>query len=123
MISSEHEDYEAALGSIERGWLPEWLPRSATRIQEAHDIDTNDSFATFEFDPDEAFYARCERIMATNLVFPRPDQVRKFPGFVNASLQRVEDNESLDFYRCHGTRADRSLAVDSELGVAYIWVE
>jgi hypothetical protein len=41
---SRHYDTYALLEqdrAIDRGWLPEWLPRQATAIDEMHNIDTN----------------------------------------------------------------------------------
>jgi hypothetical protein len=38
-------------GWIERGWIPTYLPRSATDIDETHDIDTNEVSVVFRFDP------------------------------------------------------------------------
>lgn len=37
-----YEDREAAVhdGAIVRGWLPEWLPASATDIYSWHNVDT-----------------------------------------------------------------------------------
>lgn len=37
-------------GIFARGWLPEYLPRSARKITEQHDLDTNEVWASFEFD-------------------------------------------------------------------------
>ncbi len=34
-------------GAISRGWLPEWLPRSAHNIRERHNIDTNQGAFSF----------------------------------------------------------------------------
>jgi hypothetical protein len=38
-------------GAVERGWVPDWLPKSARAIHEVHDIDTNQSLLAFSFDP------------------------------------------------------------------------
>jgi len=38
-------------GAILRGWLPEWLPASASEIYETHDLDTNKSSAFFRYAP------------------------------------------------------------------------
>jgi hypothetical protein len=45
--SSRFSTYEELKGSglIERGWVPEFLPRSATDIAESHDVDTNRGWA------------------------------------------------------------------------------
>ena len=40
----------ATSGLIDKGWLPPYLPQSITDISEAHNIDTNDVWATFKFD-------------------------------------------------------------------------
>ena len=37
-------------GAFERGWLPEYLPKSAKNIHEQHNLDTNQGWADFEFD-------------------------------------------------------------------------
>ena len=49
--SSSFQTYEElrASGLIERGWLPDYLPRSATEIEESHDIDTNEGSAYFKY--------------------------------------------------------------------------
>ena len=49
--SSHFRTYEElkASGLIERGWVPEQLPRSATAIEESHDIDTNHGWAFFKY--------------------------------------------------------------------------
>ncbi len=40
-------------GMMIAGWLPEYLPKSATDIHEQHNIDTNLVYATFKYDPDK----------------------------------------------------------------------
>ncbi len=40
-------------GAFDRGWLPEWLPRSSRDIWETHDLDSNRLFVKFVFDPKE----------------------------------------------------------------------
>lgn len=39
---------------IEKGWLPEWLPESATDIREAHNLDTNLVIVRYNLDPAQA---------------------------------------------------------------------
>lgn len=53
-----------AAGMMSRGWLPEYLPRSASEIQEGHDIDTNMVWALFRYQPGdvEAVEAACRMI-------------------------------------------------------------
>jgi hypothetical protein len=53
-----------AAGLIARGWLPEFLPRSATDIDETHDIDTNRVRASFKYDVGDvqSVEKSCERV-------------------------------------------------------------
>lgn len=44
-----YEELKAS-GLIERGWIPEYLPKSATEIRESHDIDTNSGWASFQYE-------------------------------------------------------------------------
>lgn len=50
--SSTYQNYEQAFahGAIQRGWIPHFLPASATNIFEKHDLDTNETIAKFNFD-------------------------------------------------------------------------
>jgi len=36
-----------AEGAIARGWVPEWLPATASNIREVHNLDTNESALAF----------------------------------------------------------------------------
>src|SRR5262245_13685312 len=40
-------------GAIQRGWVPDWLPRSAHDLREVHNLDTNQSMLTFRYDPSD----------------------------------------------------------------------
>ncbi|MCP5058506.1 MAG: hypothetical protein GY937_17525 [bacterium] len=48
IFDSEFESYESAeaSGAVAGGWVPEFLPRSATTIIERHDLDTNERCLT-----------------------------------------------------------------------------
>jgi hypothetical protein len=55
-------------GLIERGWVSEYLPRSATEIEESHDIDTNRGWTSFKYRAGDASVAdaRCRLLHKTN---------------------------------------------------------
>ena len=38
-----------AAGMVASGWLPEFLPESATHIEESHNVDTNRVWASFKY--------------------------------------------------------------------------
>lgn len=54
-----------AAGMIAAGWLPKFLPRSATHIEESHHIDTNTVWASFKYQVGDlqAVEGACEKIV------------------------------------------------------------
>lgn len=52
-----YSDFAAAKadGAMARGWIPEWIPRSAVQIQEAHDLDSNRSALALRFSEKEVW--------------------------------------------------------------------
>jgi len=61
-ITREYESYGAAADDnvFGRGWLPEFIPASATRMAVTNDLDHNTSRGAFRYDPAEtsAFLSR-----------------------------------------------------------------
>ncbi|MBE9554116.1 MAG: hypothetical protein IMF05_11685 [Proteobacteria bacterium] len=61
-VTSEYWTYENAVADdlFERGWLPDFIPASATRIVTVNNLDLNMSHGEFHYDPDDtaAFLAR-----------------------------------------------------------------
>jgi hypothetical protein len=68
--SSRFSTYDElrASGLIERGWVPEFLPRSATDIEESHDLDTNRGWASFKYKAGDTAAADqgCQLLHRTN---------------------------------------------------------
>jgi hypothetical protein len=68
--SSRFSTYDElrASGLIERGWVPEFLPRSATDIEESHDLDTNRGWASFKYKAGDTVAADegCKLLHRTN---------------------------------------------------------
>lgn len=60
-------DYVKRDEAIERGWIPEILPNSATDISESHDLDLNVGSGIFSFSPVEveSFRARLRALPPT----------------------------------------------------------
>ena len=48
-IDTSYESAEEVIdsGYLEKGWIPRWLPRDATDLQETHNIDSNASGLSF----------------------------------------------------------------------------
>ena len=57
-----------ASGLVEAGWLPEYLPPSAFQIEERHNIDTNEVWASFRYEVNDvqSVEAVCEIIAENN---------------------------------------------------------
>jgi hypothetical protein len=83
-------------GAIDKGWIPAWLPPSATDIRELHDIDTNESMLVFASDAthDWELPGDCQPVSYLQVPSPRLSR-RWWPA--PELLER-----SYDFHRCKG---------------------
>jgi len=87
-VESRYPDRAAAVadGAIRRGWLPEWLPSSATNIEEWHDLDTNRTVASFSYEASDA------PVLPSECRFPDPRTAKiwaekKAPESVSSSVR------------------------------------
>jgi len=81
-------------GAIQRGWLPQELPDSATEIAESHDLDTNTGSGSFRFEKSDAdlFRAKLQPVLPAQVqLFRDPERFQRggytfyaVPGFVLA---------------------------------------
>ncbi|GAA5526196.1 hypothetical protein Maes01_02795 [Microbulbifer aestuariivivens] len=123
ITESSYDTYEeiASIPKIfESGWIPIWLPKTAFKIKESHDIDTNEAWIAFNFLSSDEFYKNCQVVKNKDISLPNKTQVSKFPNFVGDLVMAVKDN-TLIFYRCDDS-SNRVLAVDHENQRAFIWV-
>ena len=83
-------------GVVDRGWIPEWIPASATNIHEIHDLDTNESMLAFQL-PATASWSlppHCQPVSYSNIGPPR---------FSRSWWPTPEEQESsYNFHRCAG---------------------
>lgn len=111
-------------GAIERGWIPDGLPRGATELREAHDQDSNRQWGLFSFPPAEAAELKDvlqpEAISLAGTTIDIPARVEWWPVLLRGAL----DGEKI---RSVGLRAYRSrdgrrlFLVNWEQGRAYYW--
>jgi hypothetical protein len=115
--ASNHPDYESAKVLIEAGWLPAWLPKTATEIREAHNIDTNAVSAMFKPNTKDLWIpVDCKQIGPYQAKQPSV-KPKWWPGDVPAN--RLSTYRHV-FYEC----ANRSyLAVLSSGSEAYYWTK
>jgi hypothetical protein len=113
-------------GAVERGWIPAWVPRSATDIVEVHDLDTNAQVLRFRA-PREALAE-----MASRLARVSPDDVPPPRAYLRApwgeALREVMNayagtaRADLEHFRDTAAGAERWVAVDARGAVAYVWM-
>ena len=69
--TSEFTNYEemAASGLIKSGWVPKYIPKSATNIKEQHDLDTNQVNIYFNYVPNqkEDLLMECNKIISNGI--------------------------------------------------------
>ena len=96
-----------------KGWLPEWIPPSAKRIREKHDIDSNATLIRFAFSPPDhpPFGKACVETTHEALEFTRLDAYWWPTHDVLARMPHV--------YHC--PLDSGYLAIPAEVGLAYFW--
>jgi hypothetical protein len=114
--SSRFDNHAAAAraGMFETGWLPDWLPASATDIREKHDIDHGATILRFAFEAgtdSPPFDAACVPREHKHMLHPRLDAVW-WPDTSELLAMR-------GLYEC---RKDSGfLAIPAAGGTAYFW--
>ena len=103
-------------GAIVRGWIPKWIPASATEIKEVHDIDTNEVWLAFHAMKAElvALETHCA-IMTT----PPEEYPLRMRSWWPPHLSRNGPAQSgkFRFLNC----SDGVLALDLDAHQAYYW--
>jgi len=132
---SFYTNYSQAVsdGAIMKGWLPMFIPHSATDIAERHDIDTNEIWVRFHFSKDDlsSLLGPCEEIQSTDVAFPRSNVTQAiswWPSNLRGPLNNSDHNYK--FYRCFqetkspqgAVKKPAFLAVDSDSALAWYWL-
>jgi hypothetical protein len=119
--------YEDMASMFQAGWIPRWIPQTATQIKESHDTFTNEVWMVFNVSHLDTFYTSCSILKKNEVSFPRkkrawivPRFVRHVPDFVSDLIVTVQSNNNLKYYRCDDEKG-RFLAVDHVNLRAYFW--
>lgn len=109
-VENSYGTYQQAVadGAVRRGWLPEWLPPTATNIREWHNVDTNATYVSFTYGQAKPsdFLAFCERTSGVALPSHR--------GWPITTAER----SVLQYYRC----AEKDSFVGARSSVHQTWV-
>lgn len=109
--------------SIDAGWIPRYLPASARDIRERHDIDTNEIWISFRYDPENSKWMEeaCER--ADDLAGPYGSPAW-WPEPLTGAVGTGPDRALWICTRAIGGVGKRhigALAVEPTTGTAWYW--
>jgi len=112
-----YADRRAALraGAIERGWVPEWIPKTARDLREVHNVDTNQSMLSFRYDRGDRLSVPGSCSPATTVSAP-PFRVASWPRDIPPG-SGVSTRYA--FFSCESGRAFLALLVGRD--EAYYW--
>lgn len=104
-------------GAVRRGWIPDWVPKSAHDLREVHNLDTNRSMLAFRYDPSDrpAVPNTCSQVRASE-VPPVPFAASWWPRDVPPTKFVTHRHA---FFSCEIGRA--FLAVSADEGEVYYW--
>ncbi|MCK4847118.1 MAG: hypothetical protein KAS88_05540 [Deltaproteobacteria bacterium] len=123
-IDVTYSDHEAAVkaGEIERGWMPTYIPTSAKEIRTRHNIDTNNLWWSFYYDPKDYDFMdkSCKKAEKNDLLFTRKRQAFDWwpEELIDGSSEFLDNEQSYNYYTCDKTA---NLAVDTTKSKAYLW--
>jgi hypothetical protein len=111
-------------GAVERGWIPDYVPRGATEIAEVHNLDTNAQLLRFQASPEALATMVARLVPAPSGTAPAPPRyLSPPPGRLwRRDLRSGALAEGLSGYRARLEPGRlHCIAVDSQRGVAYAW--
>ena len=106
-------------GAIQRGWIPHWIPPSATDIAEVHNVDTNYRLLAFSYDSyaTDTFLKACSPLDPKNVTLPIWAPVKWWPEELRHGSVAPGH---LKLFSCGDT--DREfLAIDEKAKRAFGW--
>lgn len=132
MVSALYASYEDASkdAALENGWLPRSLPRSATDIREAHNIDSGELWAAFRYENKDLDALRHGCQPDRTPIFPDTRRTQRTAGWWPAELTSGSEKASRNkwiVYLCpeslhaHSTMTAR-LAVNTGSNSAWYWI-
>lgn len=115
-------------GAFSQGWLPSFLPPSATAIRERHDRASNRAIVRFQFGPRDLpkLTAPCRPATWTEVPEAPPDLVRAVSWWPAPFPPAATGPKPVLAFRCGVVSADGGsasswLVVDGGSGTAYFW--
>jgi len=125
-VEARYASYGDAVekGAVRRGWIPAYVPPSATEIVEVHNLDTNAQLLRFQAPP-EALTAMASRLTGVpgGKVPPPPSYLSPPEGAAwRRGLGSGALQEGITVYRARMDSGRRHcIAIDKRHFVAYAW--
>lgn len=116
--SFQYENWSEAQKASPKGWIPDFLPRSATAIRETRNIETNEQWMRFDFAGTDfsQLKASCPETSRAIEVFPRRPMVLWWPSKLNSNAKEFPPAYVL--YQCPD---NIWLAIEFPPGRAFLW--
>jgi|GEM_PF-3129657 len=116
-FSSKFDNYQDAVATIERGWIPKHIPKTATDIYEVHNIDTNIGNGIFKLSKEESinFYSTLNPIEKNEMINLK--SIKKKWWDQNEIKKNIENDHFL-----LGKREHFIYAIDPN-GTVYFWIQ
>lgn len=112
-----------AAGAVERGWVPGLLPKSAFQIRERHDLDTNEVWGAFRFNPSESatFLSHLSALPSDiTPVVRSPGSIPWWPKHIVGEIP-VEHLAEKGFLVRREDAAGFFFAINVKIGEGYFW--
>ncbi|MFG6108497.1 hypothetical protein [Stenotrophomonas nematodicola] len=118
VMHAAYPDRAAAIrdDAVGRGWVPAWVPASATDLREVHDLDNNQSALSFATGSERWLPPGDCRSVAADLVIPSALQLHPWPSLevvlAHYDVRRCDEPESA---------TESFLAIPRDRGRALFW--
>jgi len=130
--SSKYTSFQEASqkGAFKSGWLPQALPRSAMNIVEAHNVDSNELWATFRYSNNDIHGLTKECAINQKARLPNAKRTKRSAAWWPAELTDGSDKQSRKRWMilsCPRMRHAESIfstnvAVDRASRTAWYWM-
>jgi hypothetical protein len=120
---ASYADAEAD-GTVKRGWIPDFVPHSATGIQESHNLDTNEQWMTFHFNATDlpSLQQKLTPLKLGEVRFPREASTRERSWWPDDLYRPMGSQaEKYDFFSYRSDRRTVIVAIERNAAVAWCW--
>ncbi len=105
-------------GIIQRGWMPDIIPKSTRDIYEKHNIDTNATIAWFQYEQglNSTLLDKCQQLNVTDIKWPKI-KAKWWPKDLT-NVSKLASPRFI-FYQC--SEVDGYFAINTNETEAYFW--